>query len=77
MNRTVTKLLIVQAGLLSSLASKLCYTTERLTLTFTLLDLLQHDGSILGVDMEIVIQLLAKEAIEELLDTSPIRLHIL
>jgi len=37
---TVTKLLIVQAGLLSSLACKLCYTTERLTLTFTLLDLL-------------------------------------
>ena len=77
MDRAVAKLLIVKASLLSSLACKLCYTTERLTLTLTLLDLLQHDGSILGVNMEIVIQLLTKEVIEELLNTSPIRLHIL
>ena len=67
----------MQAGLLGTLTGELCHTTECLALTLALLDLLQHDGGVLCVDVEVVVQLLAEEVIEELLYATSIGLHIL
>ena len=67
----------MQTRLLRPFTSKLSDTAEALALPFTLLDLLKHDPSVFWVDMQIVIQFFAEEVIEELLDASPVGLHIL
>ena len=67
----------MQARLLRTLASELGYPTQRLTFTLTLLNLLQHNPCILRMNVQVIVQLLAEKVVKELLDTSPIGLHIL
>ena len=77
MNSAVPQFLVVQTSFLCSLSGELSHTAEGFTLPLALLNLLDHCGSILGVDVQVIVQLLTKEVVEELLYAAPVRLHVL